>query len=282
MTPTRDRLARPGCELHYEITGEGPALVFAHGLGGNHMSWFQQVAHFAPNFRCVTFAHRGFWPSTAPAGGPDPDDYAGDLDALAHHLKLDPFVLVAQSMGGWTGVEFAIRHPGRLRGMVLAATTGSISLELLGETAALAAWRTDSAIALAALADLEGHPATGLRMQREQPAMALLYRHIDDANAALPKEALRARMAVMRRRPPQALALAGCPILLIGNAEDVVMPPFAAAAIAAQLSGTRSALIEAAGHSAYFERPAAFNRLVADFLDVLPPQPGPAGDVLQR
>ena len=28
-----------GIELYYEIHGEGPALVFAHGAGGNHMSW---------------------------------------------------------------------------------------------------------------------------------------------------------------------------------------------------------------------------------------------------
>jgi len=272
-------LARPDCDLHYECTGEGPSLVFAHGLGGNHMSWFQQVAHFAPRFRCVSFAHRGFWPSTAPPGGPDPADYADDLAALADALSLDPFVLVAQSMGGWTGVEFAQRHPGRLRGLVLAATTGSISPERLGEPALLAAWQASSAEARAALATAGVHPAIGLRMLREQPAMSLLYRHIDEANASLPKEALRARMDAMRTRAPEELQQAGCPILLIGNAEDVVMPPFAAAAIAARVPSARAARIEAAGHSAYFERPDAFNALVADFLAGLPGQPGPAGGV---
>jgi pimeloyl-ACP methyl ester carboxylesterase len=63
MTARRlGRLERPRCTIHYEVTGSGPAIVFAHGLGGNHMSWWQQVAHFSPRYACVTFAHRGFAP----------------------------------------------------------------------------------------------------------------------------------------------------------------------------------------------------------------------------
>lgn len=263
------RLNRPACTIHCEVTGEGPTLIFAHGLGGNHISWFQQVAHFAPRFRCVTFAHRGFWPSSPIPGGPDPGDFADDLAALVDHLAIDRFVLVAQSMGGWTAVEYALAHPGRLRGLVLAATTGSIALELLGEAQQLAAWREASAAGQAAIQTVGGHPAIGLRMLREQPAQALLYRHIDEASADLPKAALRQRMGEMRSRAPTELAAAGCPILLIANAEDVVMPPFAAAALAAQVPGARAAMIEAAGHSGYFERPDDFNRLVQGFLQNL-------------
>jgi 3-oxoadipate enol-lactonase len=36
-------LPRDGCQLYYETHGAGPALVFAHGLGGGHLSWWQQV-----------------------------------------------------------------------------------------------------------------------------------------------------------------------------------------------------------------------------------------------
>ena len=61
---TTGRLKRPFGALYYEVAGSGPALVFAHGLGGNHLSWWQQVAHFAPSYTCVAFAHRGFAPST--------------------------------------------------------------------------------------------------------------------------------------------------------------------------------------------------------------------------
>ena len=65
-------MKRPFGNLHYEVTGTGPALLFAHGLGGNQMSWWQQVAHFAPHYTCVAFAHRGFAPSDPVAEAPIP------------------------------------------------------------------------------------------------------------------------------------------------------------------------------------------------------------------
>lgn len=66
------RLRVDGAEVHYEVSGQGPAIVFAHGLGGNHMSWWQQVGHFRHTHTCVTFAHRGFSPSWTEGGIPTP------------------------------------------------------------------------------------------------------------------------------------------------------------------------------------------------------------------
>ena len=77
---------------------------------------------------------------------------------------------------------------------------------------------------------------------------------------------MRARLAAGRTRAPEELAGAGCPILFICGDEDLVMPPFAADAIAAVVPGARVAHIADAGHSAYFERAAVFNGLVGEFL----------------
>src|SRR5438128_3472422 len=120
------KLKRPFGQLHYEVTGSGPAVIFAHGLGGNHLSWWQQVAHFAPRYTCVAFAHRGFAPSDAIAGAPDPADYADDLAALIDHLKLPDVRLVGQSMGGWTMLEYALGHLTRVKALVLSSTSGTI------------------------------------------------------------------------------------------------------------------------------------------------------------
>jgi pimeloyl-ACP methyl ester carboxylesterase len=256
-----------GCLIYYEVTGSGPAIVFAHGLGGNHMSWFQQVAHFAPRHTCVTFAHRGFAPSTWVVGGPDPNDYADDLTALVAHLNLGDVRVVAQSMGGWSAVEYALRRPSELRAVVLAATTGTIDPMRVREPerSRMAAWLKFSEATSRALFEAGVHPAAGARMASEQPALHLLYRHIDDVNAALDKQALRARLGQGRKRAPEELASAGCPIMFIANDEDAVMPPFAADAIAGVVPGARAVHIPDAGHSAYFERPAVFNRLVEEF-----------------
>ena len=49
-----------GIDLYYETHGKGPAVVFAHGAGGNHLSWWQQVPVFAEEYRCISVDHRGF------------------------------------------------------------------------------------------------------------------------------------------------------------------------------------------------------------------------------
>jgi 3-oxoadipate enol-lactonase len=257
-------LRHNGADLFYETTGSGPAIVFAHGLGGNHLSWWQQVPHFRDRYTCVTFAHRGFATSTAPPAGPDPRDFAGDLAAIIDHLALPAVCLVAQSMGGWTCLDYALGHPGRVRALVLACTVGSLADPELDRI--LAAHRGGEA----ALFARGIHPAAGERMAREQPALHHLYRQIDGLSFGLDKQALRARLAAMRTATPEAVARLGLPVLCLTGEEDIVIPPEAVARAAAIIPGARLVRVPEAGHSVYFERPAAFNQIIDEFLSGLP------------
>ena len=264
----RGYLDRPGCRLYYEVTGAGPAIVFAHGLGGNHLSWWQQVPHFAGRRTCVTFAHRGFAPSSEISGGPDPADYAGDLAALFGHLALDRVFLVAQSMGGWACLEYALANPTPVRALVLASTAGAIARRatLLRDPPALDAWIARAAAARRQMQRDGVHPAAGGRLAREQPALHFLYRSIDAmAGAKLDKEGLRARMIALQTRPPDDLARLAVPTLFITGDEDVVFPPMLAPALAALMPNARVEQVAASGHSVYFERADIFNRLVDEF-----------------
>jgi pimeloyl-ACP methyl ester carboxylesterase len=260
-------IERPDARIRYEVTGEGPAIVFAHGLGGNLMTWWQQVAHFAPRYTCVAFSHRGFFPSTAPAEGPDPTAYAGDLAALVDELGLGDVRIICQSMGGWSGVEYALMRPGRVKALVLGATTGSLDARQMREPerGRLDAWKRDAAATRAALAARHINPAAGARMAEEQPALYQLYQHIFGLNQGFDREAVRAKLDAHRRRPPESFAAANCPVLFVPPEEDIVLPPFAAAAMASVIPGARVAPILKAGHSAQFERAAAFNALVDAF-----------------
>src|SRR5208282_3636413 len=122
---TPGRLEIGNFSLYYERVGGGAPIVFLHGLGGNHLSWWQQVPYFMRSFECVTVDQRGFGLS------PDPDGlfnraHASDLGALLDHLKINKAVLVGQSMGGWTIVGYALEHPERVAAMVMADTPGGI------------------------------------------------------------------------------------------------------------------------------------------------------------
>src|SRR5207302_4769089 len=152
----RGFLDRPGCRIYYEVTGSGPPILFAHGLGSNHLTWWQQVPHFAEHYTCVTFAHRGYAPSSEIPGGPDPLDAAGDLAALIDHLQLTDVRLVAQSQGGWASIEYLLSNPHTVRALVLVSTCGTIHKPSipLTDSQRLPAWERQAA---EARADMQRH-----------------------------------------------------------------------------------------------------------------------------
>ena len=232
-------LRRPGADIYYEVTGSGPAVVFAHGLGGNHLSWWQQVPHFARHYTCITFAHRGFAPSQLSASAPDPTLYADDLAGLIDHLNLKEVRLVAQSMGGWSCLEFTLRHPERVKALVMAATGGTADLNTLdaSDKEKVEKWYAAHRGGEEDLVRRGIHPAAGERMAR-----------------------------AMRTLPVSKLKGIRTPVLFISGTEDIVFPPPAAVALAAVVPGSKLERVPEAGHSVYFERAPRFNEVISSFL----------------
>lgn len=259
------RLRRGDADLYYEVTGAGPALVFAHGLGGNHISWWQQVPHFARRYTCIVFSHRGFPPSGRVPGVRAPDLYADDLAALLDALEVSEATLVGQSMGGWTCLEYALRRPERVRALVMASTSGTLDFNQLGD-AGIADWVRRAPAALAELAARGIHPASGERMAREQPALAHLYGQILELADGAFREEVRQRLGELRTRPPALLGQLSMPVLFITGDEDWVFPPTAGPLLAALAPKGQALRVPEAGHSVYFERAALFNEALGRIL----------------
>jgi 3-oxoadipate enol-lactonase len=264
----RGFLERPGCRMYYEVTGSGPALVFAHGLGSNHLTWWQQIAHFSSRYTCVTFAHRGYPPGSEIPCGPDPKDFAGDLAALIEHLQLADVRLVAQSMGGWTCIEYIVSHSHKVRALVLTSTCGTIQRASvpLADPQRLAEWTRKAAVARAHMQRRGISPPAGERMAGEQPALHFLYQGIANASAAFDREELRKRLAAMATRSPEVLRAFAMPTLFITGDEDTTYPPFLSDALAPMMPNAKVERVRETGHSVYFERASIFNQLVGRFL----------------
>jgi pimeloyl-ACP methyl ester carboxylesterase len=116
--------ASDGVGLHWEESGSGTPILFAHEFAGDHRSWAPQVRHFARSHRCITYAARGYPPSDVPrdvssySQARAVEDAAAVLDAAgaanAH--------VVGLSMGGFATLHLVLKHPGR----VLSATIGGV------------------------------------------------------------------------------------------------------------------------------------------------------------
>jgi 3-oxoadipate enol-lactonase len=114
--------------LHYEETGQktdkGTPVLFVHEFAGDHRSWEPQMRELGKGYRCIAYAARGYTPSDVPAdkGAYTYEHVMRDCVAVLDHLKIEHAHIVGLSMGGYTTLQVALNHPGRVRSMVLAGT----------------------------------------------------------------------------------------------------------------------------------------------------------------
>ncbi|MCA9826465.1 MAG: alpha/beta hydrolase [Dehalococcoidia bacterium] len=251
-----------GAEIYYEEYGPatGPAIVFAHGAGGNHLSWWQQLPAFWDRYRCISFAHRRFGQSKD-VDGRGGAAFVDDLEGLLGHLGIEKVRLVAQSMGGWTCLGFALRHPDRVERLVMADTHGGLRTDEIAE-----AMKSSRGLAGDDSLPPWAHPGAGRRMAKEQPALALLYSQVQALNPPSARENLGEQLRAAGQPTGDEAAALTVPILYIVGEEDEVIAPPVIEAAAKCYPNARLERVPRAGHSVYWERADVFNKLVADFL----------------
>ena len=106
--------------IAYEDRGEGPPVVFAHGLGLSREMWCRQIERFSATHRVVAFDARGAGESGPLVRGTDVlATQAEDLAGLLDQLNLPQVVLCGVSYGGVLAQEFAVTYPERLAGLVI-------------------------------------------------------------------------------------------------------------------------------------------------------------------
>lgn len=261
----------PGGHIYYEEHGKGFPVVLAHGAGGNHLSWWQQVPELSRHYRCITFDHRGWGLSD---GGEElgPEAFPRDLQTLTEQLALHEVFLVGQSMGGLTCLMYTLRNPGRVRGLVMANSFAGMRREVwlaCGQelrTEAQRIWerRRSDGVRRALAPDFS----------RRHRSRAFLYKEIRGLNEARhgrPAMELQIqRVRALERSPDSSarreeLGALMVPVLFIGGEHDEVMPPALMKVAGSLMPKAQVVIVPGAGHSVYFEQPETFNHLLQEF-----------------
>jgi non-heme chloroperoxidase len=108
--------------LHYVECGSGDEpLVFVHGYTSSHHDWDETLPRLPARYRAFAFDLRGAGDSDRPGQGYTIAQYAEDVHRATRALGLPTFTFIGHSMGGATGMQFAITHPERLRKLILVA-----------------------------------------------------------------------------------------------------------------------------------------------------------------
>jgi len=100
--------------------GEGPdPLVCLHGITAQHRAFNGLARNLVPAHSLAAVDLRGRGGSDKPDSGYGLDAHASDVIRILDHLGLESAVLVGHSMGGFVALQTALRHPNRVRAIVL-------------------------------------------------------------------------------------------------------------------------------------------------------------------
>jgi pimeloyl-ACP methyl ester carboxylesterase len=247
----------PGVRLWTVDSGAGAPIVLLHANTGTSLSWENQIRAFScAGYRAIAFDRRGWGKSTAdPVTGPQPGTIAGDLEALAGHLALDSFHLVGIAGGAFAALDYAVWQPGRLRSLVVAASTGQVADDEVRDF-----------VARIEIPELRQLPA--------------VYREVSASYRGSNPEGTKSWMAIEKQaRQPGSelqpmctantfakLATVPTPALILAASADLLAPPALMRIWAAHVKNHEWAVIADAGHALAWEQPDIFNRKVLEFV----------------
>lgn len=239
--------------------GEGPAVIFIHGLGGTSNVFDPAATALVGDHRVICFDLSGHGMSP-PSKATSITGWADDVVAILDDCGVEVASVVAHSMGTIIAQQVIASHPHRANKVVLLGPIRDLA------PAGRQAQRERAALVresgMAAVAHTISRAATSPTVQAEQPAVVafvkeLLQRQPPDGYAA-------ACEALADSSPPDVSAFAR-PVLLVTGSDDGVSPPDRLADVAAAFPSAHTAVIDGVGHWTSVEAAADVNRFLTDF-----------------
>ena len=253
-------------------SGEGPPVVFVHGLGGAWQNWLENIPRLAQERRVLALDLPGFGHSEMPLREISVSGYARTVEKFCESLDLGEVALVGNSMGGFVAAEVAIQFPQRVERLVLVSAAG-ISTTNLYRRPALTWGRVAAAVGTYGAANSR---AAVLRPRVRHLSLAFVARHPTRLKADLAWEQVHASGTPGFRDALEALfdydfrhrlGEISVPTLLVWGQEDMLVPVEDADEFERLIPNSRKILMADTGHVPMLERPMTFNSCLIEFLE---------------
>jgi aminoacrylate hydrolase len=253
---------RDGAELYWEREGAGPALVLGAGLGGAGSWWDPNRAALAARFTVITFDQRGTGRSSrVPVASIE--QMAADLVAVLDAAEVDAAHYLGHSTGGAIGVAAALDHPGRLRSLLVYAST--THGDAYRRRVFALRERLLSALgpeAYAQYTTLLLYPPYWINANADR--LAAMERQAAGALGA--PEVQASRLAAILEFDRRAeLAAIRIPTLVLCADDDILTPRYFSEEYARLIPGARSHWAPRGGHALSRTEPDTFNRIALEF-----------------
>src|SRR3954447_17337231 len=251
--------------LYWESTGEGPPVLLVMGLGLSGGAWWRTVDALSRRFRVITFDNRGVGRSRGITPAYTTEALADDAVAVLDALEITRANVYGLSLGGMVAQQIALRHPRRVRSLVLGATTPGGRRAKTADDEVMSFFynrdkRPREEAAWASVAYNYG------RRCREQHADRIAEDIRRRLAAKFDEDAYKAQlMAAALHNCTSRLDRIEVPALVVHGEDDRVVPVASAHLIASRLPQGRLHLLEGTGHLYTTEAPEA-DAEVARFL----------------
>ena len=253
-----------GAHLYYEVYGKGEPLLLIPTLI-NHLCWAEHVPVYANEFKVIVYDPRGTGQSSFPEGvqlttALLADDAAALLDALG----IDAAHVQGWSLGGMVAQEMALRHPEKIRSLILSATSPGGPHAAPVEDSVLAALIAGMTQGVTAPNFLESWFSSGYLAEHRSEAIEHLHWQPDPET---PIQVLQAELgAAARHDTYDRLPSITAPTLVLHGTDDRLLPVQDGRILAERIPGAELILFEGAGHSYMLEKQAEADAAVLDFL----------------
>ncbi len=255
--------------------GDGPPLVFVHGLSGSWQNWLLNIPAFMDSHRVIAMDLPGFGASPMPRERITISGYGRWLDALLAELDVEAAAVVGNSMGGFIAAETAIKFPARVERLALVAAAG-ISVERQRSDGILRVLEVTENVSQFLMARfLSKSDALVARPRGRKALMWFVAAHPDQLDPRVVKEQMSgantpgfvpALDALTSYPIRDRLSEIGCPTWLCWGPKDLLVPVRDAREVDELIPDSRLTIYEDTGHVPMLERPERFNRDLAEFL----------------
>jgi pimeloyl-ACP methyl ester carboxylesterase len=259
----------PHLELFYVRRGSDEPLLLIMGMSGSHLHWGEPfTTELERDFDVLAYDHRGVGRSSRMEAPFTIAELADDAAGLMDALELESAHVVGISMGGMVAQELALRHPERVRTLVLGCTYaggegGSLTEQAVIEQLGVAMMSGDRERALRTGWEVNVSPTFAAR-EDSYEAFAQIGREIAVAVPVIMAQA----QAAAGHDTSARLSQIRVPTLVIHGTEDRMLPSSNGEAIAARIPGARLELFEGVGHLFFWEEPERSAALVRELAGV--------------
>jgi 3-oxoadipate enol-lactonase len=247
-------------QVWVEDQGDGPAVVFIHGLGGTSNVFDGQVSAIAATNRVITFDLAGHGMSPVPSST-SVEEWAADVLALLDDSGVGSAVLVAHSLGTLIAQQVIATHPERVDAAVLLGPIrdlASAGRQSQQDRAALVRSQGMAAVAYAI-----SRAATSPDTQANQPSVTAFVKELLQRQSP---EGYAASCVALGQSIPPDVSTFERSVLLITGSNDGVSPAARIDDIAAVFANATTAVIEGIGHWTPIEATVEVNQLLVAFL----------------